>query len=246
MKRIHLLLIALMLSYVASAQTRLTSPQAGSLTIQNPSESLITTYPVDKLYFSLSANNVRIYLLGTGPSSSYIVANNNPSQYLLNGAAGTDTASVKAYLVGLGVGKAPAGGGGGGGGATTIADGADVAEGSRADAPATTDNGSASLIALQKRLLQKTKPLVARTPTAVTVGTTSTALTSANAAGYRVFIQNNGTNDIWISIGGTATLAAPSIRIIAGGSYMTSSEYPDTQAISAITTVSQAITVMTY
>lgn len=47
------------------------------------------------------------------------------------------------------------GGGGGGGGATTIADGADVAMGARADAAATTDTGTFSLIALVKRLVSK-------------------------------------------------------------------------------------------
>lgn len=45
--------------------------------------------------------------------------------------------------------------GGGGGGAVTVADGADGALGAKADAPATTDAGAASLIALTKRLLGK-------------------------------------------------------------------------------------------
>jgi hypothetical protein len=44
-------------------------------------------------------------------------------------------------------------GGGGGGGAVTVADGADVALGAKADAAATTDTGTFSLIALFKRLL---------------------------------------------------------------------------------------------
>jgi hypothetical protein len=47
------------------------------------------------------------------------------------------------------------GGGGGGGGAVTIADGADVTLGAKADAAASTDVGTFSLISLFKRLLEK-------------------------------------------------------------------------------------------
>lgn len=45
--------------------------------------------------------------------------------------------------------------GGGGGGAVTIADGADITQGAKADAAASTDAGTFSLIALFKRLLGK-------------------------------------------------------------------------------------------
>ncbi len=55
--------------------------------------------------------------------------------------------------------------GGAGGGAVTVADGADVAEGAKADAAATTDTGTFSLIALFKRLLQK---LTGQFPAALT------------------------------------------------------------------------------
>jgi hypothetical protein len=61
-------------------------------------------------------------------------------------------------------------GGGSGGVATTIADGADVAQGARADAAATTDTGTFSLIALVKRGLQNWTTLLARIPAAITPG----------------------------------------------------------------------------
>lgn len=54
-----------------------------------------------------------------------------------------------------------AGGGGGGGGATTIADGADVAEGAKADAAATNGTGSWSVIAMLKGIYNS---LLAPTP----------------------------------------------------------------------------------
>lgn len=50
----------------------------------------------------------------------------------------------------------------GGGGAVTIADGDDVALGAKADASATTDTGTFSLISLFKRLLEKVTTLVAK------------------------------------------------------------------------------------
>jgi len=54
--------------------------------------------------------------------------------------------------------------------ATTIADGADVAQGARADAAATTDTGAFSLVALVKRGLQNWTTLLARIPAAITPG----------------------------------------------------------------------------
>ena len=50
------------------------------------------------------------------------------------------------------------------GGAVTIADGADVTKGERADAAATTDTGAFSLIALIKRGLQNWSTLLTRVP----------------------------------------------------------------------------------
>lgn len=47
------------------------------------------------------------------------------------------------------------GGGGGGGGAVTIADGADIAQGARAQTAATDDTGAWSLVQLTKRLLTR-------------------------------------------------------------------------------------------
>jgi hypothetical protein len=65
------------------------------------------------------------------------------------------TGGTAPTVTGVIVGDGPAGTSGGGGGAATIADGADQAEGAKADAAATTDTGTFSLIALFKRLLQK-------------------------------------------------------------------------------------------
>lgn len=79
------------------------------------------------------------YELKTGGWYSYA---DGSGPYAIN-AAGVAT------LIGAG------GGGGGGGGAVTVADGADVAMGATADAAATSDAGTFSLIALFKRLLGK-------------------------------------------------------------------------------------------
>lgn len=81
----------------------------------------------------------------------------------------TDTTARYKYLSGSWVlvtassGAAPGygGGGGGGGGAVTLADGADITQGAKADAAATTDTGTFSLVALFKRLLTKTNPQAA-------------------------------------------------------------------------------------
>lgn len=63
------------------------------------------------------------------------------------------------------------GGGGGGGGAATIADGADVAEGAKADTVCGSDTGTCTLIALIKRLNQTaTSAIPAGTATIGTVG----------------------------------------------------------------------------
>jgi hypothetical protein len=63
--------------------------------------------------------------------------------------------------------SAGGGGGGGGGGAVTVADGADVAQGARADAAATTDTGTFSIVALVKRGLTNWTTLLGRIPTLV-------------------------------------------------------------------------------
>lgn len=59
------------------------------------------------------------------------------------------------------------GGGGGGHGAVTIADGADVAQGARADAAATSDTGTFSIVSLVKRGLGNWTTLLARIPALV-------------------------------------------------------------------------------
>lgn len=59
---------------------------------------------------------------------------------------------------------------GGGGGPVTIADGADVTQGAKADAVASSDTGTFSLVALFKRLLQHFTSLLARLPAALVGG----------------------------------------------------------------------------
>lgn len=190
MKKLHLLLLALMLSVVGMAQTKLTT-STGSLTIQNPNEGTTVTYPTDKLFFSLANNNVRIYLIGTGPGSTNIIANNVPAQYLLNGASGVDTSTVKTFLVANGVGRASAGGGGGGGGDASAAN-------------------QITQIARETTIANNTTRQPALyTATQVSLTTTPTALPSASTV--LIEIKNNAVNavDINVSKGGGAVEIIP-------------------------------------
>jgi hypothetical protein len=106
------------------------------------------------------------------------------------------TGGTAPTVTGVIVGDGPAGsGGGGGGGAATIADGADQAEGAKADAAATTDTGVFSLIALFKRLLQK---FTTQFPAALG-GTTA-------ANSFPVALSSDGT---FATLSGAVTEAAP-------------------------------------
>lgn len=78
--------------------------------------------------------------------------------------------------------------GGGGGGPATIADGADVTQGAKADAAATTDTGTFTLVALFKRLLQK---FTTQFPAALG-GTTSANSFPVTLATDGQFVTNTG------------------------------------------------------
>jgi hypothetical protein len=114
------------------------------------------------------------------------------------------TGGTAPTLTGVIVGDGPAGtSGGGGGGAATIADGADVAEGAKADAAATTDTGTFSLIALFKRLLQK---FTTQFPAALG-GTTA-------ANSFPVTLASDGT---YATLNGAVTEAAPATDTASSG-----------------------------
>ncbi|RST54093.1 hypothetical protein [Variovorax sp. DXTD-1] len=88
---------------------------------------------------------------------------------------------------------------GGGGAPATMADGADVTQGAKADAAATSDTGAFSLIALVKRGLQNWTTLLARFPAFTQswsyaaaaggiVDTTAVAMKTAAGAGVRNYL----------------------------------------------------------
>jgi hypothetical protein len=114
------------------------------------------------------------------------------------------TGGTAPTLTGVIVGDGPAGtSGGGGGGAATIADGADQAEGAKADVAATTDTGTFSLIALFKRLLQK---FTTQFPAALG-GTTA-------ANSFPVTLASDGT---YATLNGAVTEAAPATDTASSG-----------------------------
>lgn len=95
----------------------------------------------------------------------------------------------------------PSGGSGGGGGASTIVDGGDVAQGSKADAAATNSTGSWSIVSILKGLYERLTTLntsQGSTTTAVntvntTAGGTTTAITTQTTTlgGYLVSIRDS-------------------------------------------------------
>jgi hypothetical protein len=94
------------------------------------------------------------------------------------------------------------GGGGGGGGPVTIADGADVTQGAKADAAATSDTGTFSIVALFKRLLGK---FTTQFPAALT-----------GSGNFKVAIEESAAT---LSVGLTALTytAASTLSITSGG-----------------------------
>lgn len=87
----------------------------------------------------------------------------------LGAVTGTAVVTLNAVPFGGGGG----GGSGGGGGAVTVADGADVAQGTTSDAACTTDNGTCTKIAIEKRIAQNL------TTINTTLGTANTQLPAA-------------------------------------------------------------------
>lgn len=84
-------------------------------------------------------------------------------------------------------GNSVSGSGGGGGGAVTVADGADVAQGATADAAASSDTGTFSLIALNKRGLQGITTLIAKDyATQTTLAALNTKVTAVNTGAVTV------------------------------------------------------------
>jgi hypothetical protein len=126
------------------------------------------------------------------------------------------------------------GGGGGGGGATTIADGADVAQGARADAAATSDTGTFSIVSLIKRGLGNWTTLLGRIPAANTPGLLpvdtlaavdvarqlaaggASANTALTTTCRRISIHARGA-DIRYAIGTSAQTASSTSHFIAAG-----------------------------
>jgi len=139
----------------------------------------------------------------------------------------------------------PTTGDGGGGGAVTIADGADVTQGAKADAAATTDTGTFSIVALVKRLLAKwtgavdtTAPLTGRgkmrpvrlTPTLTatpdyiandSMGGLISITTAIAASGRGTFLHAINVNSVF----------APTLRLIFFNANPTASTFTDNAAI---------------
>jgi hypothetical protein len=114
------------------------------------------------------------------------------------------------------------GSGGGAGGAVTIADGADVAQGTTTDAACATDNGTCTELALIKRTNQRLTtlnttlgtPLQAGgnigTVTAVTSITNAVTVAQATAASLNATVVGTGT----FAVQAAATLAAETTKVI--------------------------------
>jgi len=120
-----------------------------------------------------------------------------------------------------------------------------------ADTPLSSADGDYQPLATDDRNALKTvniPRLITKVSTAVTVGTSSTSVLAAVAAGYRAIISipSTAAGSVWLSFGGTAVLAPPSLELTPGGSYQTQDGYPDTLAITGIAAASTVITVITY
>lgn len=94
------------------------------------------------------------------------------------------------------------GGGGGGGGAVTIADGADTAEGSKADAANTDSTSPWSVISLLKGIWAKLNGGVAVTGTLTGI-TNPVTVAQATAANLKVSLADTGANATAIKVDGT-------------------------------------------
>lgn len=114
---------------------------------------------------------------------------------------------------------------GGGGGAATIADGADVTQGARADSAATTDTGTFSIVALTKRMLQKLTAIAADTASAVvSLGSMDTKLSSQATA------ANQATANSSLSI-----IATNTTPVVGTGTTVASTAYEASHVLKAST-----------
>lgn len=104
------------------------------------------------------------------------------------------------------------GGGGGSGGASTIADGADVAQGARADA-AYTGSGSATIVSILKGVYARLTTNGALGSGAdrsgsITAANTGQQVAAANTSRRAMAIQNTSSGDLFVNeVGGSAGAA---------------------------------------
>lgn len=129
-------------------------------------------------------------------------------------------------------------------GAVTIADGVDVAEGSRSDAAVTNPASDASVIAALKGILtavnttstsggQQRGALTDRSGS-ITTGATSQQLAAALATRKYFFFQNLSTETMWINFGVAAVSDQPSISILPQASFVMETFFVSTQTINVI------------
>ncbi len=111
------------------------------------------------------------------------------------------------------------GSGGGGGGAATIADGADVTQGAKADVAATADSGSFSIVALWKRLLERVTTglaslasILAKLPAVGTAGAASANVITVQGIASGTAQAVSGS----VSVTGTAAISAAALPLPSG------------------------------
>lgn len=103
--------------------------------------------------------------------------------------------------------------GGGGGGAVTIADGADVAEGSTGDA-AWSGSGSGTVVSVLKKIAGgSTSPVTGSAPTFATVGVASAQILAANASRKGLLLVNTSSNFISFGFEGNAAVLNSGLTI---------------------------------
>lgn len=114
----------------------------------------------------------------------------------------------------------------GGSGAATIADGADVTQGAKADAAATTDTGTFSLIALVKRLLTKFTGPATSVQTQVTgIASTVTILAANTGRKGAVFSNDAASGILYLRFNGSAaTVSNYTVALQPGASFTLGAE----------------------
>lgn len=106
---------------------------------------------------------------------------------------------------------------------TKSADGANAALGAKADAAASSDTGTYSLIALVKRLCQCVTTLITGLGTAtltnVAASATNVTLLAANASRKRLIIANDGAAILYIKFGSTASSTSWTVKLYPNETY---------------------------